>query len=215
MKPSDFMLGLLDFLAILLPGAVATWLLTQYLEQLPPGFGYVRDLGTTESPLPWVVVVFTSYALGHFVFMAGSRLDPVYDRWRKRTKPEESDRNYSAARELHHRLTPQLAYPELSTLKWARTYILLHAQPACAEIDRLEASSKFFRSMVVVSALAVAHFLLTVGEPVFAVQSATLCALSFWRYCEERWKMTELAYVTVIVLHDTKVAKADQNGATG
>jgi len=67
----------------------------------------------------------------------------------------------------------------------------------------------------VVAAAAVAHFLLTVGEPVFAVQAAIICALSFWRYCEERWKMTELAYLTVVVLHGTKLAMVGEGEAKG
>jgi len=31
MKPGDFLLGVLDIFAILLPGVVATWLLVQYI----------------------------------------------------------------------------------------------------------------------------------------------------------------------------------------
>jgi uncharacterized BrkB/YihY/UPF0761 family membrane protein len=82
-KPSDFRLGILDVFAVLMPGAVVTWLAASHL---PAAFGAYLDVtGTNDDggrALAWVVILFTSYVLGHFVFMVGSILDRQYDRWR-------------------------------------------------------------------------------------------------------------------------------------
>jgi hypothetical protein len=89
----------------------------------------------------------SSYLLGHFVFMAGAKLDVLYDRWRKRAKPESGDKTYQAARALQQALTKEIVGGDFTTLKWARTYVQVNAPSARVEIDRLEADSKFFRSL--------------------------------------------------------------------
>ena len=120
MKPGDFLLGVQDFFAVLLPGTIATWLVSHYL---PP------DLAATLKPgdgpegahaTRWAVFLVASYLLGHFVFMLGAKLDGLYDQWRKQNKPLDRDRPYEQAKELRQRVTKDLAGETFSTLKWAR-----------------------------------------------------------------------------------------------
>ena len=73
----------------------------------------------------------------------------------------------------------------------AKTYIQIKAQPARVEIDRLEADQKFFRSLVVISVLLAAHFLLREAAPVAGIASVVMGVLSYQRYLEQRWKMSE------------------------
>ena len=104
MKPGDFLLGVLDFFAILLPGSLATWLAMQYVPanelRVALSFG-IRDPSLTpDGFVLGTAFVLSSYMLGHFVFMVGARLDTPYDRWRKRTKPADQDKAFLAARAL-------------------------------------------------------------------------------------------------------------------
>ena len=207
MKPGDFLLGVLDFFAILLPGSLATWLVTQYI---PPtslrsalSFGVGDGTANPDSLLLGAAFLLSSYLLGHFVFMAGGQLDTLYDRWRKRAKQEALDRTFQAARALQKELTEELVGGDFSTLKWARTYVQVKAPAARVEIDRLEADSKFFRSLVVVSVLAAAHFLLREQSPLAGVVALAMAGLSYQRYRQQRWKMTELSYGTAVILHAT------------
>ncbi|MGH7788546.1 MAG: hypothetical protein ACRERC_16875 [Candidatus Binatia bacterium] len=200
------MIGVLDFFAVLLPGAIATWLLTYYLppdlsSALLPGDG-------TPGVARWIAFVLMSYALGHFVFMGGSKLDPAYDRWRKRTKPLAQDVAFQAAQKLRRQVTPTLSGGAFSTVNWARSYIGIHQPQARLEIDRIEANSKFFRGMVVISIMLAAHFLLARGDAVLAVGAIIACGLSFSRFCDQRWKMTELAYATAVIVYETRPDKA-------
>ena len=69
------------------------------------------------------------------------------------------------------------------------------------EIDRLEADSKFFRSLVVVALVGAAHFLLRAHSPTMSVVAVVLALLSYHRYRQQRWKMTELSYATAVIVH--------------
>jgi hypothetical protein len=206
-KPGDFLLGVLDFFGILLPGSLATWLVTQYI---PPktlrealSFGLGDGTANPDPLLLGAAFVLSSYLLGHFVFMAGAKLDLPYDRWRKRAKPKNRDMAFREAEKVQTKLTPGLAGGDFTTLKWAKAYVQVKAPAARVEIDRLEADSKFFRSLVVVWALAAAHFLLREQSPVAGVVALALTGLSYLRFREQRWKMTELSYGTAVIVDAT------------
>lgn len=202
MKPADFLLGLLDFFAVLLPGAVAVWVALQYVDRDP------RLVTLAGKPLPdgalWAAYLFASYILGHVVFMIGSNLDPAYDAWRRRAKPKGSDRTFLAADALRKRINPALVESEFSTLKWAKSYIQIHNPGARVEIDRFEATSKFFRSFVVIAVVLTAHFLLAEHRPALALAALLLAILSYRRFFDQRWKATELSYATVCILEATR-----------
>lgn len=215
MKPGDFLLGVLDFFAILLPGSLATWLAAQYVPSRvlrdALSFGLGKPDVNPDSVVLGAAFLLSSYLLGHFVFMAGAKLDVLYDRWRKRAKPESGDKTYQAARALQLALTKEIVGGDFTTLKWARTYVQVNAPSARVEIDRLEADSKFFRSLVVVSVLAAAHFLLVEQTPVPGVVALVMTWLSYQRYREQRWKTTELSYGTAVIVYATKSARGGTN----
>jgi hypothetical protein len=204
MKPGDFLLGVLDVFAILLPGSLATWLATKYID-----WGTLKKLvsfgadggGSPDSFIAGMIFLLSSYMLGHFVFMVGSQLDTSYDTWRRRNKPTDRDATYLSARAVQRKLTPEIADGEFTTFKWARTYVQVKAPQARVEIDRLEADSKFFRSLVVISVLFAGHFLLREQSPPGAVAALILGGLSWRRYREQRWKLTELSYATAVIVH--------------
>jgi|SRR5271165_882893 len=207
MKPGDFLLGVLDFFGILLPGGLATWLVAQYI---PPkalrealSFGLGDGTAKPDSLVLGAAFLLSSYLLGHFVFMAGAKLDPSYDRWRKRTKPKNRDMAFVEAEKVQKKLTAGLVGGDFTTLKWARTYVQVKAPAARVEIDRLEADQKFFRSLVVVFALAAAHFLLREQSPGAGAVALAMTGLSYLRFREQRWKMTELSYGTAVIVDAT------------
>lgn len=209
MKPSEFFVGIVDFFAALLPGAIATWLALQYIDPADlRRWGGVAE-GSSEI-VRGAAFFLTSYILGHFIYLGGAQLDPWYDRWRQREHPHGTDPNFQAAKKLRDRISGELPKSGVrgayTTLRWARAYITIHAPNAILEIDQLEANSKFFRSLVVMFALIAAHFLLHEQRPGLAAASASLSVLSHWRYRDQRWKLTELSFATAVLVHCTKVA---------
>ncbi len=211
-KPGDFLLGVMDFFAILLPGAIATWVLATYLPADMQAYVSLGQGGGDVDPVVrGGVFLLAAYTLGHFVFEVGSWLDPSYDRWRKRTKPTESDAMFIAAGRMrkdlmgaHEPASGSASSSGFSTLKWANSYIQIHSPHSRVEIDRLGANSKFFRSLVPVSIGLSAHLALYEHELWLAVAALALGAMSYSRYVDQRWKATQLTYATVVILHATK-----------
>jgi hypothetical protein len=213
MKPSDFQLGLIDFFAVLLPGTAAMWLLLYYL---PPASACIMDPGLLsgrcdaskiEPTVRWAAFLSGSYLLGHFVFLASARLDDTYDRWRKIAKPKESDRCYEQASRLSSCLNPNLVGPNFSVLKWAQVYLQVVSPASRVEVDRLEASQKLFRSLVVVAVATAIHLVVHERTIAGALVAAACSVASFYRYCDQRWKMTELAYSSAVIVHASIEAK--------
>ena len=210
MKPSDFLLGVLDFFAVLMPGAVVTWLAAIHVSEL----GAYLDVTATENDasraLGWVLIFFASYVFGHFVFMVGSGFDRLYDRWRQWRHPKNHDRTYLAAKQVYRDVSPSVSEGHFTTLKWAKAYVQIRSPAARLEIDRFDANSKFFRGFVVVSLLLALHFG-EEGRSALAVGCVVLAALSLWRYCDQRWKASELSYATAAMLHSIAVASASKS----
>lgn len=97
----------------------------------------------------------------------------------------------------------------MNTFKTAMAFLQLRHPASLVEVRRLEADSKFFRSVVLVAAflgigLAVQVVARLGRGPVFVeavsvVVLVLLARLSFARYCEQRKKAVELAYQLALV----------------
>lgn len=220
MKPGDFLFGVLDVFAVLLPGAIATWLALQYApaDELRAALAVKAGVGS-DGMQPWATgfaFLLASYTLGHFVFMFGSFLDVGYGRLLVRLRG--ADVAYKQARALHLRDFPgaqpsHSGKPVPTTLQWARAYLTLHAPASRVEVDRLEADSKFFRSMVVLAVLAALHFA-TRGQHLALGACMVLLVLSAARYMERRWKMTQHAYIIAVLIARSRTLDASSGPAT-
>ena len=178
-KPGDFFLGVVDFLAILVPGAVLSFALTPYAESI---FGVAHLFPPIpDTPVRWIAFLIIAYVIGHLIAsVASSLLDPLYDRtyrnlhrlpikkpricflakiktaW-KLDDENASDPLLTAAKELKDKQIKELglksnsaALAKKSTLMWAQSQVTLLSSTATAEIERYQANSKFFRSMTIV-----------------------------------------------------------------
>lgn len=95
---------------------------------------------------------------------------------------------------------PGLAAPEPSnTYQWSRAVLRLRAPAAYTDVQRLEADSKFFRSLCLLFFLAAAA-IPRASLPVGPAGLFVLAGLCFWRYGELRDKGIAEAYRAVIVL---------------
>lgn len=221
-EPQKFFIGLIDFFSILLPGAMLTYLTMDNLGPRLLGTRYCTLAGTEA----WMVFLFSSYLLGHFIFLLGSWLDEVYDLIRKLTlnrriqqlawkgrllrkwqrvllwmvfKRERDLAVDRAAKIKANYLDPLQASGAVNTFQWAKARLAAEQPEALATVQRFEADSKFFRSLVVVLAL-----LPLVGGHdrlwMFAGISLLLVPMAFWRYAEQRHKATNQAYWSIVTL---------------
>jgi ADP-ribose pyrophosphatase YjhB (NUDIX family) len=217
-EPQKLFIGLMDFFSILLPGALLTYALSDRLRPWTPA-----------EPTPrWIAFLFAAYLIGHFVFLLGSVLldDHVYDPVRDATRgaqirrlargqrrpfivlrglarlvfKENVDaplRQAVALKERH--LAPLGAEASINAFQWCKARLMLKHPAAIAEVERLEADSKFFRSLLIVLLVLVPLGRAQHRNEMAAV-AAILLPFAFWRFCERRAKAVNQAYGYVITL---------------
>jgi ADP-ribose pyrophosphatase YjhB (NUDIX family) len=241
-EPQNLFIGLIDFFSVLMPGAILTYLMKSFLGSRFLGNEYGGISGTEG----WVVFLFSSYLLGHFIFLVGSRLDKLYDAIRKATYQEQikrlakgkalslktyrwlaqcffkkdADRAVDqAVRIKEYYLDPLNASSAINTFQWCKARLILEHPEAMATIQRFEADSKFFRSLLVVLCILFPCGLVT-SRPEIVFVSVPLIALAFWRYVDQRAKATNQAYWYIITLEGSidgalrKQSQSQTNGIT-
>ena len=200
LKPSSVQIGVIEFFSVVLPGALLTAASLIAID-LP---AFPRPALLASEGAQWVAFGITAYTLGHFVFLVAAGIDlPVYARYRNWRWPRRGDDAYSLALIARSRFFGRpddtVASFPVNTFAWAKAMLALAAPAAAGNVERFEADSKFFRSLVVVLPL-VGGLLFHAGLRAALPVAVALCALSFLRYAERRHKSTELAYQYVLVL---------------
>jgi hypothetical protein len=233
MKPTDFYVGVLDFFSILLPGAVVSWVVWIWLgadktigDLMPRGeVGLWITFALASFAAGHLVFMLASLI---DVTVDGFRKTVL----RKTLKAERrivEDNAYEAASALRNvslaaegssapaaaraeewarrvllkpDASPKIPLPT-NTYQWSRAVLRTRAPVALAEVLRLEADSKFFRSLVVVfvilAACSLVHLPGSERLPLPAIVLLILAALSYWRYAEQRQKGLVEAYRAVII----------------
>ncbi len=224
-EPEKVFIGLVDFFSVLMPGGLLAYLGKDWAAQVVFGLpAYPLD-----GPEQWMVFLFISYLLGHFVFLAGSTLDDwLYDPLRRLTywgqigrlakgkglSPEalralaESrwlfGRNADQAVMLMQRVKARMLAPlgaerAVNSYQWCKARLSKENAEGLAIVQRLEADSKFFRSFFVV---AVILSLVCVWQQRWLI--ALFCTLLWlpvlWRYVDQRFKSTQQAYWHILAL---------------
>lgn len=253
LKPGEWYVGVVDLFAVVLPGAIFTFIAARALSLLPDGaaLGVLRHLEGATAGLAFAV---SAYLLGHIIFSVGSQLDDVYDWLRSDAPRDPLYEAVAALRDQHARalsegmpvnvlaparrggsrprgwlrlvawLTrgswsaaprqPGGAKAAINTFNTAMGFLRLDRPMALGEVRRLEADSKFFRSVVVILLLLFfvlgGRVLLSVvavhgmrpaawADALSAIGSLVVLRLCFARYAEQRKKATDLAYQLLVL----------------
>ncbi len=98
------------------------------------------------------------------------------------------------------RLPMRYTHSRLYTFQWARSVLITKCSAAAEDVHRLEADSKFFRSLLVVCALSSIVFFASgrIFESIVALAMVPPC---FARYYERRLKSTTQAYIHIVTMH--------------
>ncbi len=225
-EPQKFFIGLIDFFSIILPGALLTYLLKDDMGPRLLGDGYLK-LADAEG---WMVFLFSSYLLGHFIFLLGSWVDELYDAIRKATyegqikqlakgeklssvlagwlamrffKKDVDQAVRQAVRIKEYYLDPLKASSAINAFQWCKAKLTIEHPEAMATVQRFEADSKFFRSLLIVLCVLI-PWGLAKNRPAIAFVSVPLLALAFWRYVDQRVKATNQAYWYIITLEGSR-----------
>lgn len=171
-EPQKLLVFLVDFFAILMPGAFLSYLFKDQVSEKIFG----RPHLSLEGAEAWTVFLFVSYLLGHFVFLIGSWLDEDYDALRKVPRVRQIKRLAKGKTlslwpvrpiaRLLFKKHPEVAVQQVVKIKvrhlsslgaanavnafqWSKARLTMEQPAALAAVQRFEADSKFFRSFVI------------------------------------------------------------------
>jgi hypothetical protein len=204
-----------EFAALVPPGEVAPWV-AFVLAAYALGHIMFMLASFVDISFNWFREKFLLPSLGQYrraveknaldaasaLRLIGLAIEPI-------TAPEKEDEIQARARTwAQHILRKPDTEPTIpeptNTYQWSRAVLRLRAPTALAEVERIEADSKFFRSLFVVFVVLAAFSIVQLpgSEKLPLPHAATipLAALSYWRYAEQRQKGTVEAYRSVIVL---------------
>ena len=125
-KPADLMLGVIEFLGILVPGAVLMFLRGDLLLG-PLGL----TIGTLQTPANAVVAFFVAYLLGHFVFGFSEHLNRLAVR-----RLSKDTRVYFDSVRERVPLPEGVKRTPAHVFNAAFSYIRLHSPAALVELEQ-------------------------------------------------------------------------------
>lgn len=150
MKPQDFLIGIRDFFAILVPGAVVILLIDPKMPATPP---------LATEAVRFVAFTIAAFLIGSVADRLGALLDHLIDpvlrsKWLARIGPRMAAREREATTCRKQLLdsyfpekTPFRPEDQVSTRSFWWDYLRLNCPPAIQELDRIEATQKLFRSL--------------------------------------------------------------------
>ena len=237
-SPKEFFVDLMEFFSILLPGGLLAYLLKGDAGPQLFGNGY-HDLQGTEG---WIVFLFSSYLLGHIIFLLGAWLldDHVYDPIRKATFAQQvknlAEGKSGLSQKWARWLAKLLIKPDadrtlrevlkikkrcdasggsgINAFQWSKARLVLEHPEAIAAVQRFEADSKFFRSFVIVLCFFIPWGLL-VGRWQLGVGAAFCLVLAFWRYVDQRIKSINQAHYYIIALEGERKTEMPAQTTSG
>jgi hypothetical protein len=144
-KTTELYLGIVDLFAVILPGAIITFLVQK-------GLNVESHSGWFKGAQGWAAFLALSYIAGHVVSSVGGvLLDKVYDTgFKLHSRNRSYFRIRLRARDLMQSALKSFYSEKDNAMEWAGMITRLRSTAASAEIDRLEADSKFFRSLITV-----------------------------------------------------------------
>src|SRR6266496_5101877 len=145
-KLADFFVGLVDFFAVLLPGAILAFWVYKCIEHSQPGL-LVSLPRVPEGWATFSVFAVVAYVFGHLLSAIGSLcLDPLYDWWKESYRIWPFDLLWEGLvkrQELEEEAKLNSRFGKIGKdFKKLATFVKLRNSTAAAEMDRLEADQK-------------------------------------------------------------------------
>lgn len=150
MKPTEFLIGAKEFFSVIVPGAVFLLIMT---------LGTDGAFGVSIAGIGAIIFAVGAYLFGSIAAAMGSVLDLAVDAVLENPRYQRIDSDLrkrgETARQLRDEVARSCSYQclqsDTETLKsfWV-SYLRLHCPVGAADLERLEATHKLFRSLTAV-----------------------------------------------------------------
>jgi chromate transport protein ChrA len=193
-KPGDFLFGIVEFLAFIVPGMIFCLTLPDILTKLPDFLNYK---GKEMSSLAWITLILLSYIAGHFLHHLSALIfNPIY-KWGYYRRKRKKHLEFLEATEVSiKKIIPQ----HKDLFRIVDAYIRCNRQNVLSEIDKAEANSKLFRALSLLSLYLCFYFYHNVWM-IFAL--IVLSGLSFNKFAHQRWTHRLLCYEYFCILNQS------------
>lgn len=198
MKPSDFYLGVTEFMAVLVPGFLTAAAILELMGD--------ADFARIESSMDWLLLTIMAYVLGQVLFALGSKWDVLYDIFKGTANQEHLE----AVKEVRKQVSNDLDCEKINQYQWCRSLLLNDYPAAFQEVARKEADSKLFRSLLAPLMFWMVY-LGTNENPNLGLLGLILVVVCFWRFAGLRRKACRIAYTHVIHLASRDRLAKDPN----
>lgn len=236
MKPSELLIGLRELFAFVVPGVVLLLLLPPDLLRTVETYTHRPLLWTEDANFQMLLFAFAAYALGAVLSGIGSLFDELAEKAAnlRGLLPGHaaSAREGMVEAENLRELAGKLEGVALETLPvrpqgrlWGRrafwwNYLRVHCPQAVAEIDRLEAQQKLFRSLLV-AWIVLAAFETIYRGTALAFAYGGFAIVSFFYYAGLRRTLSRRLFQCVVIQFVSadltacgKTAPGDQSAAS-
>lgn len=188
-KPGDFFLGIIDFLAFIVPGMVL-YITMPFLPYYTIPEIIQIDLDADNSLIKIFIFMGLSYIFGHFIHHIGALIfNPLYNiifykfKARKYSKFIEETEKQINLFLPHHKSLDRVA----------DAYIRNRRPEFIPELERHEAISKMFRGICLLCIYILLFFQGNIS-PAQNISLILLLILSFLRFSNQRWRHLLLSY---------------------
>lgn len=187
LNASDFFKSITELLGVLAPGAFFIFILStetpQYFEST------LFELNKFETNNT-VIFIFLAYIAGSFIHFFGAiLLNPCYENF---YLPKKLEKHKLFINQVDEAIKTQNSL-HIDPIRIADTYLRLHHPAISADIDQHEATSKFFRGISIVF-IGYFYILLPDNNGKLIALVLIISCMSFWRFCNQRWKKHLLTY---------------------
>jgi hypothetical protein len=196
---------ILDILSILLPGGLVMVVLSHVCPLNDAFLSVFPD--RKEEWINVVVYMGAAYILGHFIFFIGSFLDGwIFENVKKVFWNDHRLTAYVLA--LKKAKTGIDDRDILNAFKWSCAWLLANRPGMYGVVERHIAESKFFRSLIVVLAIALAAYLVQ-RDILLSTFCMLLIVFCLIRYLTQRQKSIDTAYEFIITTADKTFHEPD------
>jgi hypothetical protein len=203
-KQGDYVLSLLEFFGIILPGALLCFLFLPEARYILASL----DIQEVKGYQEWIAFIVISYLAGYYVNYFGRTIRVSYNRLLFSFEKLRTYHRHRDIGELHSYVSRQMhrAFGAsemvtyyVPTLAWATSFVRQKSPLTAMEIERMQASSDFFVNFSVVLLLISVKWIV-IGNIIAALVTIGLSVFSFFVFRHLTTEILRFTYTFYIVL---------------